>query len=106
MKITEGYMPFRGYETYYRIVGDLNSGKAPLVLLHGGPGSSHNYFEVLDCLAEDGRAVVMYDQIGCGRSQAPGRADLFNREVWTDELAALRDYLGIREMHLLGQVGS
>lgn len=104
MKITEGYMDFKGYKTYYRIVGECTGNKKPLVLLHGGPGSSHNYFEVLDRLAEeDGRALIMYDQIGCGESQAPGRTDLFNRDVWTDELAALREHLGIKEMHLLGQ---
>ena len=51
MQITEGRMPFMGYETYYRVAGDLSGGKAPLVLLHGGPGSTHNYFEVLDDLA-------------------------------------------------------
>lgn len=47
-KIDEGYMPFKGYKTYYRVVGERHSGKAPLVLLHGGPGSTHNYFELLD----------------------------------------------------------
>lgn len=40
-------MPFMGYSTYYRIVGEP-SGRPPLLLLHGGPGSTHNYFEVLD----------------------------------------------------------
>lgn len=47
MKITEGYMPYLGYQTYYRIVGESRDGKNPLVLLHGGPGSTHNYFELL-----------------------------------------------------------
>jgi len=41
MKITEGYMPFEGFKTYYRVVGESTEGKAPLVLLHGGPGSTH-----------------------------------------------------------------
>ena len=37
-KITEGYMPFHGYQTYYRIVGEQkDNGKAPLICLHGGP---------------------------------------------------------------------
>jgi proline iminopeptidase len=49
-KITEGYMPFMGHQTYYRIVGEASE-KAPLLLLHGGPGSTHNYFEVLDSIA-------------------------------------------------------
>ena len=40
-----------GYHTYYRIVGEASE-KAPLLLLHGGPGSTHNYFEVLDRIAK------------------------------------------------------
>ena len=67
MKIEEGYMPFLGYKTYYRIVGTASKDKMPLLLLHGGPGSTHNYFEVLDRVAEEtGRQVISYDQIGCG----------------------------------------
>ena len=64
-KITEGYMPYLGHETYYRIVGERkDNGKKPLILLHGGPGSTHNYFELLDCVADmDDRQLIMYDQI-------------------------------------------
>ena len=51
MKVIEGYMPYIGYQTYYRIVGECKGNKKPLVLLHGGPGSTHNYFEVLDRLS-------------------------------------------------------
>ena len=68
MEIKEGYMPFMGYQTYYRIVGKTEEGKSPIILLHGGPGSTHNYFELLDRVAESGRAVIMYDQLGCGKS--------------------------------------
>lgn len=103
MKITEGYMPFKGYQTYYRIVGECREGKKPLILMHGGPGSTHNYFEVLDQLAEDGRALIMYDQLGCGNSYVDNRPDLWNQETWTEELIALREYLGLKEVHLLGQ---
>ena len=103
MKITEGYMPFEGFETYYRIVGERSEGKAPLVLLHGGPGSTHNYFEVLDKIAESGRQVIMYDQIGCGNSFVEGHPELFNADTWIKELIALREHLGLDEIHLLGQ---
>lgn len=54
MEIKEGYMPFMGYQTYYRIVGKTEEGKSPIILLHGGPGSTHNYFELLDRVAESG----------------------------------------------------
>lgn len=104
MEIREGYMPFKEYKTYYRIVGKKTGNKKPLVLLHGGPGSTHNYFEVLDRLAEeDGREIVMYDQIGCGESYVENRPDLWTAETWIEELKELREHLGLDEMHLLGQ---
>lgn len=103
MKITEGYMPFEGFKTYYRIVGECEEGKKPLLLLHGGPGSTHNYLEVLDEIAKTGRQVIMYDQIGCGKSFVEGHPELFNGETWIKELIALREYLGLDEIHLLGQ---
>lgn len=103
MKINEGYMPFMGYKTYYRTVGERTD-KAPLILLHGGPGSTHNYFEVLDRVAEeDGRMLVMYDQIGCGNSYVDGRPELWTAETWVNELITLREHLGLDTCHLLGQ---
>ena len=103
MKISEGYMPFMGHHTYYRTVGERTD-KAPLILLHGGPGSTHNYFEVLDRVAEeDGRMLVMYDQIGCGNSYVDGRPELWTAETWVNELIALRKHLGLDTCHLLGQ---
>ena len=103
MKISEGYMPFMGHHTYYRTVGERTD-KAPLILLHGGPGSTHNYFEVLDRVAEeDGRMLVMYDQIGCGNSYVDGRPELWTVETWVNELIALRKHLGLDTCHLLGQ---
>ncbi len=103
MKIQEGYMPYLGYQTYYRIAGESSAGKAPLLLLHGGPGSTHNYFEVLDSLADEGRAIISYDQLGCGNSFVEGRPELWTAQTWLGELAALRKHLGLTRVHLLGQ---
>lgn len=96
-------MPFMGFETYYRIVGEKTD-KAPLLLIHGGPGSTHNYFEVLDSLAATtGRQVISYDQLGCGESFVEGHPELWTLKTWTDELIALREHLGLSRVHLLGQ---
>ena len=104
MKISEGYIPFMGHQTYYRIAGEANPDKVPLLLLHGGPGSTHNYFEVLDFLAEeDRRQLITYDQIGCGNSYLDGHPELWTRETWVQELITLREALGLKEIHLLGQ---
>lgn len=103
MKITEGYMPYLGYQTYYRIAGECRDGKKPLLLLHGGPGSTHNYFEVLDALADTGRAVISYDQLGCGNSYVDGHPELWCQKTWDNELMELRRHLGLDQVHLLGQ---
>ncbi|GCF93007.1 proline iminopeptidase [Enterococcus florum] len=103
MKVEEGYMPYLGHQTYYRIVGEEANGKKPLILMHGGPGSTHNYFEVLDEMAVDGRQLIMYDQLGCGKSAVPSDPSLWTKETWVNELIALREHLGLDDVHLLGQ---
>lgn len=98
-------MPFGKFKTYYRVVGE-KSPKAPLLLIHGGPGSTHNYFELLDGLAErDHRQLVMYDQVGCGKSSRPDEqaTTVYRAATWLKELTELRSYLGLDQVHLLGQ---
>jgi L-proline amide hydrolase len=96
----EGYVDFRGYRTWYRLVGDRGSRAAPLLALHGGPGSTHHYFAPLEGLA-DKRPVVLYDQIGCGGSDRPADIE-WSVDVFRDEVAAVREQLGLDRIHLLG----
>jgi proline-specific peptidase len=100
MSAREGYVAFRGFRTWYRFVGDLNTALTPLLALHGGPGSTHNYFAPLEGLAAE-RPVVLYDQIGCGKSDRPEDIE-WSVEIFRDEVAALRDQLGLERVHLLG----
>lgn len=100
MRTREGYVDVRGYRTWFRFVGDLNSPVTPLLALHGGPGSTHNYFGPLEALGSE-RPVVLYDQIGCGKSDRPTDID-WSVDVFRDEVAALRDQLGLERIHLLG----
>ena len=53
MRADEGYVDFRGHRTWYRVVGDLEAARAPLVALHGGPGSTHHYVFTLFALNVD-----------------------------------------------------
>jgi L-proline amide hydrolase len=55
------FVQWDGHKTWYRVVGDLNADKAPLLFLHGGPGVPHDYLESLADLSENGRPVVFYD---------------------------------------------
>lgn len=87
MKRSEGYMPFRGYRTWYRVVGEgEDEGKLPVLYLHGGPGGTHDYLESLEAMAGTGRRAIFYDQIGCGKSDLPDDLSLWTVETFVDEL--------------------
>ena len=105
LPVSEGYIPFKGYQTYYRVVGDGEAkGKLPLVALHGGPGASHDYLESLDAMAATGRRVIYYDQLGCGKSHLPIPApEMWTVELYIEELNVVRKALGLDRVHILGQ---
>jgi proline iminopeptidase len=97
--VAEGVVTWRGGRTWYR-VSSGSGGATPLLCLHGGPGSTHNYFTPLDRLADE-RPVVLYDQAGCGRSERAPDAE-WAVESFLEELAVLRAALGLDEVHVLG----
>jgi proline-specific peptidase len=102
MAAREGTIGFKGHETWYRIVGDGEApGKLPVLCLHGGPGSCHDYLEPLERLAETGRRAIFYDQLGCGRSSRTDES-LWTVETFVEEVGAVRDALGLDEAHLFG----
>jgi L-proline amide hydrolase len=101
-----GTIDFRGWQTWYRVTGDLPGDPTPLVVLHGGPGASHNYTLRIARIAEQGRAVVHYDQLGIGNStHLPDKgADFWTVPLFLDELDTVLAALGIADRyHLLGQ---
>ena len=100
----EGHVPFRGFRTWYRVVGEGEApGRSPVLVLHGGPGTGHDYLEPLVALAASGRRVVYYDQLGCGRSDHPHDPSLWSVGLFVEEVAAVRAALGLSRVHLLGQ---
>jgi proline-specific peptidase len=103
--IQEGTIPFKGYETWYRVVGSGEEPSTfPLLCLHGGPGAAHDYLESLDAMAETGRRVIFYDQLGCGRSSIPeAKPEMWTVELYVEEVDAVRQALGLDRIHLLGQ---
>ncbi len=107
LPVTTGQIEFEGHQTWYRVTGDLDPAaeQAPLVVLHGGPGAAHNYTLRIADLAEDGRAVVHYDQLGCGLSSHLPDADpgFWTVDLFVRELRTLVQALGITRFHLLGQ---
>ena len=100
-------MKWQHGETWYRVVGDLKSGKTPVMVLHGGPGAAHNYcIPIAEMIAQTGRAAVLYDQIGCGNSthliDAP--VEFWTPELFMEELVLLTQHLGIGDNYaIVGQ---
>jgi L-proline amide hydrolase len=108
LSVTSGFADFGGHQTWYRVTGRLDpeAERAPVVILHGGPGAAHDYTLAMTSLADDGRAVVHYDQLGCGRSTHLPDADpsFWTVDLFVAELRNLVDVLGISgRFHLLGQ---
>ncbi|HEU5170924.1 MAG TPA: alpha/beta fold hydrolase [Gemmatimonadales bacterium] len=73
----------------------------PAVVLHGGPGASHDYLlPGFDALAR-GRTLIYYDQRGGGRSPVPREVPVGWREQVAD-LEALREVWGLPRLTLVG----
>ena len=72
-----------GHEIYYRLFGD---GEETLVVLHGGPGADHRYLTRLGELAGDGLQVLLYDQLGGGKSDVPDDPALWVVPRFVEEL--------------------
>ena len=105
----EGHLQLGGHRTWYRVVGQPESAaqRAPVVICHGGPGATHDYVEPIAAqLHRSGRACVLYDQLGNGRSDHLPDADpsFWTVELFERELAALAAQLGIDgRYHVVGQ---
>jgi proline-specific peptidase len=75
----------------------------PALLLHGGPGAASDYMHPLAERLADHRPVVVYDQLGCGRSDIPDDTSLWTVDRSVAELDQVRAALGLERCHLLGQ---
>ena len=99
-----GFVDVPGGRVAFRIMG-RSTGGVPLIVIHGGPGgSSCAYPSTLTGIAAE-RPVVMYDQLGSGYSDRIRSTDLETLAVlprFVEEVSAIRDELGLDEVHILG----
>ncbi len=101
----EGMLSWRGLETWYRILGDANDPRTPVIVCHGGPGATHDEVESIGELSRSGRRVVLYDQVGNGRSslRPDAPADFWTVALFLDELRLLVEHVGLDDgYHLAG----
>jgi len=101
--IEEGTIQFivegNTYQTWYKVFGDLRNGASPpLVVLHGGPGLSHDYLLPISDISSL-RPVIFYDQIGNARSSHvhDKEKSFWTIDLFIDELVNLLEYFNIQE---------
>lgn len=82
-----------------------NNQRMRLLLLHGGPGSTHEYFECFESfLPSEGIEFIYYDQLGSVYSDQPGDSDLWTVSRFVEEVEQVRQALGLNKdnFYLLG----
>jgi proline iminopeptidase len=73
-----------------------NNPKIRLLLLHGGPGATHEPFECFDgYLPVEGIEYIYYDQLGSYYSDQPHDPELWTIEHFIDEVEQVRQALGL-----------
>lgn len=95
--------PSGEYKVWTKRVGNNPSMK--VLLLHGGPGGTHELFECFDSfLPEQGIEYYYYDQLGSYRSDQPADTSLWDTPRFVEEVEQVRQALGLDKdnFYLLG----
>ena len=94
----EGYIDANGVMIYYKSIGNGE----PLVIMHGGPGASHDYFlPYLLPLSRHNRLIFL-DERGSGHSQKLEDRTQYTIENMVEDIEAARKALNLGKINLLG----
>lgn len=81
----------------------IGSGPVKVLLLHGGPGFTHEYLEAMESfLPQAGIEMYYYDQLGCGNSDQPDDPSLWTLPRYLEEVEEVRKGLGLDNFVLYG----
>lgn len=95
--------PVGDFNVWTKRVG--NNPKTKVLLLHGGPGVNHAYFECFDSfLPKAGIEYIYYDQLGSWLSDVPTDTSLWQIDRFVDEVEQVRKALDLdaENFYLLG----
>jgi proline iminopeptidase len=82
-----------------------NNPKVKILLLNGGPGGTHEYFQCFEnFLPQEGFEFIYYDQLGCGNSDNPNDTAYWDLDRFVEEVEQVRTALGLTHdnFYLLG----
>jgi proline iminopeptidase len=91
------------FRVWTKRVGD--NPRIKILLLHGGPGATHEYFEAFDSfLPAEGVEYYYYDQLGSAYSDQPDHPELWETARFVEEVEQVRQALGLEKenFYLLG----
>lgn len=103
VKMIEIETPKGKFKVWTKRVG--NNPRIKLLLLHGGPACTHEYFECMDSyLPAEGIEYYYYDQLGSFYSDQPKDSSLWTTERFVEEVEQVRKALGLNKdnFYLLG----
>src|ERR1051326_9045216 len=97
-RMQEGFVDAHGVLIYYKIIGQ----GAPLMIVHGGPGASHDYLLPYLLPLMRGNQLVFIDERGSGRSEKLQDATQYTVENMVEDVEAVRQALHLGRISLLG----
>lgn len=100
MERSEGHIKILGFKLYYRSFGRPDKGT--VLALAGGPFGTHDMILPMADLVQFGYRIVMYDYLGCGRSDRPKAAKYYTQSRAVDEVEGVRSALRLGRVHLFG----
>lgn len=90
-----------GFRVWTKRVGN---GPIKILMLHGGPGCTHEYFECFEeFFPKEKYQIIFYDQLGSYYSDQPEDLSLWTVERFCEEVEQVRRALGLENFYLYGQ---
>lgn len=81
----------------------IGKGKIKLLLLHGGPLNTHEYFENFpDNLKNEGLEIYYYDQLGSYYSDQPNDTTIWSEDNLVEQIEEVRKALNLNKFYILG----
>lgn len=103
IKVVTISTPKGNFKVWTKKIG--NNPKIKVLLLNGGPGATHEYFECFESfLPKEGIEFIYYDQLGCGNSDNPNDVAMWDLPRYVEEVEQVRIALGLNKdnFYLLG----
>src|SRR5215831_13851871 len=97
-RMEEGFVDAHGVLIYYKIVGR----GAPLIIVHGGPGASHDYLLPYLLPLSRSHRLIFIDERGSGRSEKLEDTTQYTVENMVEDVENVRRALGLGKVSLLG----